>query len=157
MAKRGRPSKYKPEYAEQAYKLCLLGATDKELSEFFNVNEDTIHEWSKKNNEFSVSKKRAKLLADANVAERLYQRATGYDCIEDKVFFDEGAPKKFKVQKHIVPDVAAICFWLKNRARDKWKDRHDVSWKNELTKHLDGLSDEELEKLATLIIQQQKQ
>ena len=31
--KGGRPTKYKEEYAEQAYKLCLLGATDKELSE----------------------------------------------------------------------------------------------------------------------------
>jgi hypothetical protein len=32
---RGRPTKYKEEYNEQAYKLCLLGATDKELADFF--------------------------------------------------------------------------------------------------------------------------
>ncbi|SDY78195.1 hypothetical protein [Nitrosomonas sp. Nm33] len=38
----GRPTSYRPEYAEQAYKLCLLGATDKQLAEFFNVVESTI-------------------------------------------------------------------------------------------------------------------
>ena len=27
----GRPTKYKDEYVEQAYKLCLLGHTDEEL------------------------------------------------------------------------------------------------------------------------------
>lgn len=31
----GRPSSYKPEYAGQAAKLCALGATEQEVSEFF--------------------------------------------------------------------------------------------------------------------------
>ena len=54
----GRPTKYKEEYGEQAYKLCLLGAMDKELAEFFNVNEDTINTWKKRNKEvFRVPKK----------------------------------------------------------------------------------------------------
>lgn len=35
--KKGRPSGYKPEYAEQARKLCLLGATDQEIADFFEV------------------------------------------------------------------------------------------------------------------------
>ena len=35
--KRGRKSEYRIEYADQALKLCLLGATDKELAEFFSV------------------------------------------------------------------------------------------------------------------------
>ena len=34
---RGRKSEYREEYAEQALKLCLLGATDKEIAEFFSV------------------------------------------------------------------------------------------------------------------------
>ena len=53
----GRPTLYKPEYAEQAYKLCQLGATDIELAKFFNVSLDTIHEWSNVNEEFSESRK----------------------------------------------------------------------------------------------------
>jgi len=31
---KGRPTNYHPEYAEQAYKLCLLGATDEQLGDF---------------------------------------------------------------------------------------------------------------------------
>lgn len=36
----GRPTKYRPEFAEQARKLCLLGATDKELADFFENDYD---------------------------------------------------------------------------------------------------------------------
>lgn len=34
----GRPSLFRPEYVEQARKLCLLGATDRELADFFGAN-----------------------------------------------------------------------------------------------------------------------
>lgn len=40
-SKGGRPTRYKAEYAQQAYKLCLLGATDKELADFFHVSGQT--------------------------------------------------------------------------------------------------------------------
>ncbi|WP_300485812.1 hypothetical protein [Methylobacter sp.] len=44
----GRPTAYKPEYAEQAYNYSLLGATDKQLAEFFRVSVRTINAWKKK-------------------------------------------------------------------------------------------------------------
>ena len=78
MAEMGRPSLYKEEYNDQAYKLCLLGATDKELADFFDVVEDTINKWKKRYENFSVSIKRGKTIADSNVADKLYQRALGY-------------------------------------------------------------------------------
>ena len=31
---KGRPSSYRQEYAEQAYKLCLLGVTDADMADF---------------------------------------------------------------------------------------------------------------------------
>jgi hypothetical protein len=34
-AKVGRPSKFDPEYVEQARKLALLGATDAEMADFW--------------------------------------------------------------------------------------------------------------------------
>lgn len=43
-AKTGRPSSYRAEYAQQAVKLCRLGATDKELADFFAV-ERSEDEW----------------------------------------------------------------------------------------------------------------
>ena len=52
--KRGRPTSYKPEYDELAYKFCLLGATDAKLAVLLSVNEDTIHEWKKVHPSFSI-------------------------------------------------------------------------------------------------------
>ncbi|MBL3206262.1 terminase, partial [Klebsiella pneumoniae] len=41
----GRPSKYKPEFAEQAKKLAVLGATDAQMADFFEVSVSTINLW----------------------------------------------------------------------------------------------------------------
>ena len=38
----GQPTRYRDEYDEQAYKLTLLGAIDKELADFFHVTDRTI-------------------------------------------------------------------------------------------------------------------
>ena len=74
----GRPSDYRDEFPELAYKLCLLGAIDRELADFFEVSEQTINAWKEAHPEFLESLKRGKRYADANVADRLYRRATGY-------------------------------------------------------------------------------
>ena len=58
----GRPTKYKEEYNEQAYKLCLLGHTDAEMAEFFEVDVSTIHRWKIDYPEFCDSIKRVKKL-----------------------------------------------------------------------------------------------
>ena len=41
----GRPTEYRPEYAEDTRKLCLLGFTDAQLADFFDVSEATINNW----------------------------------------------------------------------------------------------------------------
>lgn len=56
----GRPTKYKHEYAEQAYKLCLLGAIDEEIAIFFDVDVATINRWKNDFPEFCESIKKGK-------------------------------------------------------------------------------------------------
>ena len=119
----GRPSKYKKEYTEQVYKLCLLGATDKELADFFEVNEDTINQWKKVHVEFSESIKKGKIIADAEVAASLYKRANGYR-YEEKTY--EGKILTKKVVKDVAPDTGAAMAWLKNRRKDTWRDKQDI-------------------------------
>ena len=121
----GRPSKYQEKFAEQARKLCLLGATDKELADFFEVAEDTVHEWKKVHPEFSESVKRGKTQADADVADRLYQRAMGYEHPEVDIRVVMGAIVQTPIRKIYAPDPTAAIFWLKNRQRDKWRDKQD--------------------------------
>jgi hypothetical protein len=48
----GRPSKYQPEYAEQARKLCLLGSTDEQVAFFFDVSLAELAVWAMDNKEF---------------------------------------------------------------------------------------------------------
>lgn len=126
----GRPTKYKDEYDKQAFKLCLLGATDEELANFFEVNVDSIHEWKKVHPNFSDSIKAGKQEADANVANRLYQRALGYehDTEEIKVVnvgdFQQEV-MRIPVKKIYPPDATSAIFWLKNRQPKKWRDKQD--------------------------------
>jgi hypothetical protein len=125
-AKGGRPSAFKPEYCDQARKLCLLGSTDAELADFFEVCEDTINEWKKTHSEFSVSIKKGKAQADANVADRLYQRAMGFEHPEVDIRVVDHAIVQTPITKIYAPDPTAAIFWLKNRQRSKWRDKIDT-------------------------------
>jgi len=127
-----RPTKYDKNYCEQAYKLCLLGAIDKELADFFDVEESTINNWKIAYPEFLESIKRGKTYADANVADRLYQRAMGYEHpdvdIRTVALGDNQGSEVVQtpIIKCYPPETTAAIFWLKNRQRDKWRDKTDV-------------------------------
>lgn len=135
----GRPTKYLPEYCEDAYKLCLLGATDKELADFFDVNEDTIHEWKLVYPKFSESLKEGKVKADSKVAEKLHSRAMGYEWDEivpikvKEVKYKDGRRVSEKenivlttVHKVVPPDATSALFWLKNRKSSVWRDKQEI-------------------------------
>ncbi|SRR6266540_108677 len=162
MAKSGRPSKYKIEYAEQAYKLCLLGSTDKQLANFFEVEEKTVNTWKKQQTEFLQSLKRGKNEADANVASKLYTRAIGYSYEEvtfEKIGSKEALEKtpneqiavevykKKLVIKQIPPDTTAQIFWLKNRQREHWRDKQSFEI------DFDSLTDAQLDAIINRLIQ----
>ena len=54
----GRPSRYRAEFAEQAGKLCRLGATDQKMAEFFGVDVATLNRWKLRHAGFCESLKR---------------------------------------------------------------------------------------------------
>lgn len=123
----GRPSKYDPAFAEQARKLCELGATDAEIASFFEVDVRSIYNWKLEHPEFLQALKRGKDEADELVEQRLFARATGYSQDAVKIFQHEGKPVTVEYVEHFPPDVTAAIFWLKNRRPEKWRDRqqHD--------------------------------
>jgi hypothetical protein len=123
---KGRPTLYKEEYNEQAHKLCLLGATDKELADFFKVHEDTINEWKKVHEEFSVSVTRGKIIADAEIANSFYNRAKGFEIDSEKIFQSEGSIIRADTKTYFPPDAGAALNWLKNRQPAKWRDRQEI-------------------------------
>ena len=126
--KPGRPTLYKKTYAAQAYRLALLGATEKEMAEIFNISEQTLNLWKKTHPELIEEISRGKTAADSDVAVSTYKRALGYSHKAVKIFADPktGRITKVPYTERYPPDTPAAKFWLTNRQRDKWKDRVDV-------------------------------
>lgn len=131
--KGGRPTKYRATYAIQAYKLCLLGATNKDLADFFDVANSTIDKWIAQHDKFSGAIKKGRQIADAEVADRLFKRATGYTHKAVKIMQYEGTPLVVPYVEHYAPDTAAAIFWLKNRQPDKWRDKQHHEHEGKLT------------------------
>lgn len=126
MADVGRPSEYRDEFAEQAAKLCALGATDFELANFFEVDTRTIYRWKNCHPEFCQAVIAGKENADARVERSLYNRAVGYSFESEKVFQFQGDIIRAETVEHVPPDASAALNWLKNRQPDKWRDKQEI-------------------------------
>jgi len=120
-----RRSPYRDEFAKQARAMCQLGATDRDLAEFFEVTTMTIWRWQSQYPEFSAALNRGKEAADDRVERSLYARATGYTFDSEKVFNNDGMITRVKTVEHVPPDVTACIFWLKNRRSSEWRDKTD--------------------------------
>jgi hypothetical protein len=103
----------------------LLGATDAELADFFEVSVKTLNDWKRAHPEFRASLMRGKMSADAEIADKLYHRARGYQHQAVRIFMPAGAkqPVYAPYTEHYPPDTIAAIFWLKNRRRASWRDR----------------------------------
>jgi hypothetical protein len=140
-------SKYDQRFDEMAYKLCLLGATDEELGDFFHVDESTVNRWKLSFHSFCESINRGKAEADAEVAASLFKRACGYQYTERKAKevltreTDEdgnevdGEMKVVEVVstvKEVPPDTGAAFIWLKNRRSRDWRDKQEIELNNKV-------------------------
>ena len=143
-----RPIKYiEGVHDAWAASLAMEGLIDKEIANRMGIAKSTFYKWEKDFPSFSDSLKMGKQPADAKVKQSLFKRATGYVEKEKKIIVEmdkDGNQKPARietVEKNIVPDVGAICFWLKNRLPDEWRDKKDVE--------VSGNPFEELMKKAT--------
>ena len=123
-------SKYKPEYDELAYNYGLLGATDRQMAEFFGVCEATINNWKNDHPSFLESLNTSKAQADAMVAKSLFKRALGVTITEEKDESGTNGSKTTTTTKEVPPDTTAAIFWLKNRQPEIWRDKKEVSFDN---------------------------
>ena len=140
----GRPTDYKPEFADQAAKLCRLGATDDEIASFFEKDVRTINRWKNDHPEFCQALKDGKMASDMEVADRLFQRAKGFEFVEEQAFkvkhteFVDGKKvseheeiKIVQLNRVVPPDTTAGIFWLKNRRKVEWRERQEAPQKGE--------------------------
>lgn len=123
----GRDSKYRPEFADQAFKLCLLRATDEEIADFFEVAVATIYNWKNRHPAFLEAIRSGKTKADAEVAHSLYRRATGEHIeVEKLVKKEDGTYEAMRIRQFVPGDVQAQRLWLLNRRKNDWRDKQDI-------------------------------
>ena len=131
---------YNPDYAVQARKLCIMGATDGSLAAWFGVSRSTIANWKKQHPEFKEAVLHGKKVADLEVVSSLYQATldrfvTTRQPIKCKeIYYDENGKRVEKerveiveVEKHIPADFRSQQFWLRNRSPKQWNEKYDDS------------------------------
>lgn len=144
----GRPSSYDPKFADQARKLCELGATDMELAEFLGVEVRTIYRWKHEHDEFCQALIVGKEDLDNRVERSLYQRAVGYSFNSEKIWQHQGEVIRADTIEHVPPDPGAAMSWLKNRRGDVWRDK--VNHEHSVIGELAGIIAARREKVASL-------
>jgi hypothetical protein len=127
-----RPSKFKDEYQTLCKKLAEFGLTDKQMASALDITEQTFNNWKISHPEFFESLKKGKDFSDAKVERSLYERATGYEHYEDKIFNDNGSPMVVPTIKRYPPSDTALIFWLKNRQPGKWRDKQEIEHSGEV-------------------------
>jgi hypothetical protein len=125
----GRPPKYDPALCPRARKLALLGMTEVEIAEQFSIHPDTLLAWKSDHPAFAEALDEGRVKADAEVADSLFNRATGRVKIPAvKIFMPPGAtePVYAPYVEHFPPDAQAGRLWLMNRQPGKWRERREV-------------------------------
>lgn len=150
----GRPTSWKPEYADLAYKFCLLGANDERLAEMFGVCVATINNWKLEVPEFLESVTRGKEVADAEIAHSLFHRAKGYSHPEDDIKAISGAIVITPTTKHYPPDTGAATLWLKNRQPKLWRDKVETEVSGAVTHLFDP---EQAARMAAMLLKKRGQ
>ncbi len=123
--KSGTKSKYDPEaHPLMAWMLAIAGNGNKEIAAGLGISTGTLWSWNATHAEFREVLHNGKGVANAKVAKALYNRCIGYRIPEKKVIqMPDGTIRKEVVEKEIIPDVAAIKFFLTNRDPDNWKEK----------------------------------
>lgn len=155
----GRPTLYRPEYDAQAAKLCELGATNKDLAEFFDVSERTIEEWQVRIESFAVASRVGKIHADEKVKVSAYKLAKGYTYVEQQAIKVKTGPhseevKIVEVERHVPPNAMMQAKWLAVRGNKEFAEKTHVEHSGKIeTQPLDlkGLTDEQLARYLAFV------
>ena len=117
---------------------CRLGLPPKDLCTNMGIGKTTFYKWYNTNTEFANIIKKNKEVCDFIVENELFKNAQGFtQMVEEpiklkEIKYDKVTGKKIGEKEKVVlvkrqiyfkPDTVAQIFWLKNRKRDKWRDK----------------------------------
>lgn len=121
----GRPTKYSKTHVKVVKALAKLGATDPEVAQALGVALSTVNLWKVQHPEFSEAMKISKDVANQRVVESLWKRANGYSATETDIRVIDGKVVQTEVVRHYPPDPTCMIFFLKNRDKANWRDKHE--------------------------------
>lgn len=127
------------------------GLSDKQVADNMGIARGTLYVWLEKYKDLNDAYKKGSEVALYEVENALFKAACGYDVREGEqieVTMADGTVSTQKRQKirHIPPNVGAICFILKNRRPEKWRDKQviqlDEKGSGKLTELIKGLKED---------------
>jgi hypothetical protein len=129
----GQPGKFIKLDLKKIYRLCILGMTNRELADHYDVKYETWMAWLRPDSKLHKPELAATLTAGredivAKVADRLVQRAMGYKHKATKMFYNAEEDKVVKqdfIQRY-PPSEAAAMFILKNKRPKDWKEKQII-------------------------------
>lgn len=130
----------------QPEKLLLLeawardGLFDTQIAKNMGVSEATLYNYKRQYPEIANAFKKGKEVVDIEVENALFKKALGYNVVVQKAFklkdiIYENGKKISETERieyaeeeiHVPADTTAQIFWLKNRKRNEWRDKQEVS------------------------------
>lgn len=129
---------------------CRNGLTEEQIIKNLGISVQTFYNYKREHIELVEVLKRGKEVIDLEVENALLKRALGYRYTEVKTETDQdGNEKVTKTIKEVIPDTTAQIFWLKNRKPREWRDRKDIEHSGNINNPYEGLTQEQLLKLAS--------
>lgn len=108
------------------------GLTYQQIADNMRINVTTLRDWRKAYPVIDSALKESADIADRHVENALYKRALGYTYDEvtqelhlNKDTGEERFVETRRVTKHVLPDVTAQIYWLKNRKPKNWRDKRE--------------------------------
>ena len=127
------------------------GLTIEQIANNLGISKVTLYKYMNEHIELSERLKKGKEVVDIEVENALLKRALGYkyDEVTRELNEDTGELEVTKiVTKEVQPDTTAQIFWLKNRKPEDWRDRKEVEHSGNISNPYEGLTKEELLKIA---------
>ena len=106
------------------------GLTDQEIADHMEISRSTLKEWKNKYPPISAALKKTKAMYDSEVEEALENAALGYYKTEREWRRDPETGEMVlyrEYERWFKPDTTAQIFWLKNRDKQHWRDRQEIS------------------------------
>ncbi len=145
----GGPNKYRADNARTAQRLCaMMGFTDVQLSEFFQVSETTIRTWRLDHPEFADAVKAGKAETDDYVEREVLKGISGYFVEHEETVVLKGEQVTRTVRKWVQGNPGVGMRWLAARRPEVYReikeDRRMLSVDEAFMKALEGMNERAL-------------